>query len=781
MERVTTFRTPRWALGVLVGVITVSWIAMPSGSAPTTPGAALALAATTTAGPTRVTGVELGGVGPQSVVVLIKTDQKVESYESFSLPDPPRLVIDIPNAVHAAPGSLKAAGPIREIRSSQYRTQPVRVVRIVLDLTSKLPYQIEAAPHELQVAIGEAALAAGRPDLPAIAQAAPGNAPEEELPRAALPQGQVHGIDYLPQDGQAKILVRTSGDVTFTLVERQVPPGLIVDISGAVIDPQAAKVLDVRQVPGPVERIQASQHSLEPDRLVRIVADLKGNVRHEAVQTPQGISLSLQGVSTVVAAPPAVPEASMPQPAPVAAPPAPAPVMPAVAPAPVAPLVEPPAAAEVARLSMDFKDADVNNLLRIIAEVSGQNVVAGDDVKGRVTVRLVDVPWDRALDNILRINGLGFVREDNIIRVARMDAIRREIEERRKELQDDARLEEEGALEPLASEILRVSYADPKKIEASLNRIKSKRGTISVDERTASLIIQDTSSNIHRMKDVLRELDQPTPQVMIEGRIVTVASTHTRSLGVQWGFQRTHVDGRAGVDPFVLSQVFGDTGALLPTGSTTGGGTPAITAGVPAAVNLPIAGPAGALGVVLGKVNDTLRVQAQLSALERESLARTLSTPRIVALNNEEAIIKQGEQIPFTTVDSSGRTTVAFQEALLSLTVTPQVTADRRIQLKVKATDDTRGERFDFAGGFAIAINKNEATSSLLIDNGSTVVIGGVRKRSETTSEDKVPFLGNIPVLGWLFKNRSENIQPTTNELLIFITPTILDPTQVRR
>ena len=779
MERETTFQTPRWALGVLVGVVTASWIAMPSVSVPTIPGAALALAATPTAGPTRVTGVELGGVGPQSVVVLIKTDQKVESYESFSLPDPPRLVIDIPNAVHAVPASLKAAGPIREIRSSQYKTQPVRVVRIVLDLTSKLPYQVEAASHELHVAIGEAALAAGKPDLPAIAQAAPGMAAEDELPTAPVAQGQVHGVDYQLQDGQAKILVRTSGDVTFNVLERSAPPGLIVDISAAVIDPQAAKVLDVRQIPGPVERIRASQHTLEPDQVVRIVTDLKGNVRHEAVQTSQGITLSLQGVSTVVAAHPATPEAPVPQPAPVAPPSPPAPATPVVAPPPVVPLMEPPAAAEVARLSMDFKDADVNNLLRIIAEVSGKNVVAGDDVKGRVTVRLVDVPWDRALDNILRINGLGFVQEDNIIRVARLEAIRREVEQRRKELQDDARLEEEGALEPLTSEILRVSYGDPKKVADNLNKIKSRRGSISVDDRTASLIIQDTVSNIDRMRVVLQELDQPTPQVMIEGRIVTVASSHTRSLGVQWGFQRTHVDpaGRTSGNPFVLSQLFGDTGPTM-----TVPGTPAnlpagtvVSAGVPAAVNLPIAGPAGALGVVLGRVNDTLRVQAQLSALERESLARTLSTPRIVALNNEEAIIKQGEQIPFTTVDSSGRTTVAFQEAFLSLTVTPHVTADRRVSLKVKATDDTRGDRFDFAGGFAIAINKNEATSSLLVDNGSTVVIGGVRKRSETTSEDRVPFLGNIPVLGWLFKNRSENIVPTTNELLIFITPTILD------
>jgi type IV pilus assembly protein PilQ len=327
-----------------------------------------------------------------------------------------------------------------------------------------------------------------------------------------------------------------------------------------------------------------------------------------------------------------------------------------------------------------------------------------------------------------------------------------------------------------------VNYADPKKIVDSLNKIKSKRGSISVDDRTAKLLVRDTSSNIEQMEVVLRELDLPTPQVMIEGRIVTVSSNHTRALGIQWGFQRTHSDARTGVDPFVLSQLFGDTGGLLPTGGTTGGPTPAIAPGVPAAVNLPISPAFGGLGVVLGRVGDSIRIQAQLSAMEEENLVRTLSTPRIVALDNEEAIIKQGEEIPFTTVDSSGRTTVTFKEAVLSLTVTPHVTADRRVSMKIKATDDTKGEEITFAGGFAFSFNRNEATSSLLVDNGSTVVIGGVRKRSTTFNEDRVPFLGNIPVLGWLFKRRTEDLQPNTAELLIFITPTILEPsTQAQR
>jgi type IV pilus assembly protein PilQ len=724
-----------------------------------------------------VTGVELGGVGPESVIVLIKTDHKVESYESFALPDPPRVVIDIPNAIHAVPKSLKAQGPIRQIRSSQYKTRPVKIVRIVVDLTTKLPYQVDTAPNELQVAIGEAALVAEKPDPPAIAQAASEVEPEVELSAPPLEEeeGQVHSIDYRPQNGQAKLLIRTSGEVTFDVSETGTPPGLVVDVSGAVIDPKAAKVLDVRQLPGPVQRIRSTQDSLEPEKVVRIVVDLKGKVRHESVQTPQGIILSLQGVTAVAAPPQPSPEPLVVQPAPVTPVVAPPPV-------PVAPVMvvlpEAPAEPEIARLSMDFKDADVNNLLRIIAEVSGQNIVAGEEVKGKVTVRLVDVPWDRALDNILRINGLGFVREDNIIRVAKLSAIRKERDERRKELVDEM----EAPVERLVTTIIPVNYADPKKIVDSLNKIKSKRGSISVDDRTAKLLVRDTSSNIDQMEVVLRELDTPTKQVMIEARIVTVASSHTRSLGIQWGFQNTHTDGRTGADPFVLSQLFGSQGFDMSTAGTTGPLTPAVTAGVPAAVNLPIPGPAGAFGVVLGKINDTFRLQAQLTALEDEALARTLSTPRIVALDNEEAVIKQGQEIPFTTVDSSGRTTVTFKEAVLSLTVVPHVTADRRVSMKIKVTDDSKGEEITFAGGFAFSFNRAEATSSLLVEDGSTVVIGGVRKRETGVSEKRVPFLGNIPVLGWLFKNRTEDLKPRTVELLFFITPTIIDtPTRAQR
>ena len=793
MERVTTSLTPRWVAGVLVGITTISWTLM--AMLAVTP----ASAADLSGGPNRVTGVEIAGTEQMSATVMIRTDRPVKTYESFSLADPPRVVIDIPDAIHATRGARVDNGPIKEIRTSQYKTRPARVVRIVLDLASKLPYQVLADPSSLQVLVGEAVAEVGALTTPVIPQAVALTTPP--VPQAGamttpvLPQigppppgtpeslGWVEGVEYRQKDGDVEMLIRTRGDVTFQVSEVTTPPGLILDVGGAVIDPKAAKVLDVREVPGPVQRIRASQHQVDPEGVVRIVADLKGQASYKAAQTEDGISVTMRGSAQAPSPTQQVAAAETPTATPEGTPvvgQAPAPTSPLMPPATEIPLV-PEAPLEIAppegpaRLSMDFKDADINNLLRIIAEVSGQNVVSGQDVQGKVTVRLVDVPWDQALDNILRINGFGYVREGNIIRVAKLSAIRQEQQEQLKILQ----LEEEGPAEPLKTEILRVSYADPAKVVQSLNRVKSKRGTISVDDRTASLLIQDTARNIDKMRVLLEQLDQATPQVMIESRIVEVNSNYTRELGVEWGFQRSNTS--TPTNNVAVSDFFGSVTGASVSPPATGGGF--IANAVPAAFNFPVPGATSALSLLLGRAgSDPFSLGIRITALEREAKARTLSTPRIVALDNTEAEIRSGTDEPFTTVDSSGRTTIAFKEALLVLKVTPHVTADKRISMQVEVKDDSVADRISVAGfGDTPVFNRRSATSSLLVDNGSTFVIGGLRKSTTTLEENRVPFLGKIPVLGWLFKNRTEDVRPDTEELLIFITPTIIDETRQAR
>ncbi len=428
---------------------------------------------------------------------------------------------------------------------------------------------------------------------------------------------------------------------------------------------------------------------------------------------------------------------------------------------------------------MDFKDAEINNLLRIIAEVSGQNIVAGDEVKGKVTVRLVDVDWEKALETILRINNFDYVWEENIIRVASRAKLDAEAASRAKAalaVQDVKRAA------PLKTAILNVNYAKPSEVVKALDKIKTPgRGSISVDERTASLIVEDTEETIQKMRELLARLDVATPQVMIEARLVEIAADHSRELGIEWGGRYNPGFGGAG-DRVGISDIFGAAATAVTNVASVAGAT-GFLAGqtIPHAINLPTTNTAGSFGVTVGRVDGRLVLGARLSLFETQGRSRTLSNPRITTLDNEEAEIRVGTQVPFTTVDSSGRTVIAFQDAFLRLKVTPHVTADKHVSMKIEAENTVQGTRIDFSGGFAFPLNQRKATTRLLVADGSTAVIGGLVQTLESDRERKVPWLGNIPVLGWLFKSRVQNIDPERTELLIFITPTLVEEVRQAR
>jgi type IV pilus assembly protein PilQ len=390
------------------------------------------------AGPVEVTAVETQGVGSSGAVLLIAADGPIGQYEAFTLPDPPRLVVNIQNATHAIRQPITPRPPlVTAIRSSQYREQPVKIVRVVADLRSAVPYQVAAVDNQLQVQLGTAV-------------------GSEPVPAAKAPvvgaKGKVTGVDLQSVRGRQRILIRTSSKLPYTVSEVASPPSLVVDIAGAQIDPADARTLDLRQVTSPLNRLQAAQHATDPEPVVRVTADLRAPIRYDVQQTAQGIVVEiLGGAATGPGAP-----------TPVAAPAAPA-GMPAAAAAPGA-ATGPPAAPGTGRLSMDFKDADINNLLRIIAEVSGMNVIAGDDVRGKVTVRLVNVEWQQALDVILKINNLGYEIDGNVIRVAPLAKLQAERRAREEARVAAARAKEtekqvEVKLEPLVSKVLPVNYA----------------------------------------------------------------------------------------------------------------------------------------------------------------------------------------------------------------------------------------------------------------------------------------------------------------------------------
>ncbi|MFI5339377.1 MAG: type IV pilus secretin PilQ [Candidatus Methylomirabilales bacterium] len=693
--------------------------------------------------------------GPGGLVVTVVADGPIGTYESFTLPDPPRLIVDIPNATHAIPQPISTRPPlVTAIRSSQYRERPLKIVRVVLDLRSMLPYQVVTADNQLRVQLGTALGAAPPP----VAGPAP----------VATPAGKVTRVDLQSLRGRQRIVIGTSGRVTYNVTEAPDPPRILVDITGAQIDPANARTIDLRQVTSPVSRLQASQYQTAPDPVVRVVADLRSPTRYDVQQTPSAILVELT----------AAPQAAAP-----AAPTRPAPAVEAAAPAAALPAPPPSLAGGPGRLSMDFREADINNLLRIIAEVSGMNVVAGGDVTGKVTVRLVNVEWQQALDVILKINNLGYELDGNIIRVAplaKLDAERKAREDQRvaaaKAVQEEQKTQVQG--EPLVTKVIPYNFAKAADISTSLGRLKSAgkpEASVQIDERTAQVIINDTASTIAKMEDLLKRLDIPTPQVLIEARIVEATRDFSQSLGVEYGFAtqsflNSAANGRNLTPMSIFSSAVNTPLQFLTT--TTSGAIPATA--IPLGISFPSAttNTAG-LGITFGSIASDL-LGVRLSGAESEDRARILSAPKVATLDNQEAEIRQGTQVPYTTVDSSGRTVVAFQDAFIRLKVTPHITNDRRVSMKVEAEKTEPGTEITFAGGFAFPLNQRKATTNVLVSNGSTIVIGGLMATNDSHSEVGLPWLKNIPVLGWMFK--STTIGPNSRtELLIFLTPTILE------
>jgi len=404
------------------------------------------------------------------------------------------------------------------------------------------------------------------------------------------------------------------------------------------------------------------------------------------------------------------------------------------------------------RISLDFQDADITNVIRLIADVSGLNIVLGEDVKGKVTLKLVNVPWDQALDIILRMNNLGQLREGNIVRIATLANITRQQDEeaRAKETQVKA--------EDLTTMVIRLNYSDAKRLLEPLKKNLSSRGELTVDDRTNSLIVKDISRYLEQVSALVKTLDLQTPQVMIEARVVQVNPTFDQSLGIQWG---------GNVQSISNSTVTTINGVQSTTGPA---GVPFGVTGPDFAVNLPASSSQGALGFTLGRfTGNPFNLDLRISAGEVRGLTKIVSTPKISVLDNQEARIEEGESIPYSTVSASGTQTI-FVDASLVLSVKPHITGDRSIILVLKVSKDAPGDTRQGAAGPSIF--KKEASTNILMKDGETTVIGGIYETTEVRSVSGVPFLMRIPFLGWLFKTEDRQQQKT--ELLVFITPRIV-------
>lgn len=422
------------------------------------------------------------------------------------------------------------------------------------------------------------------------------------------------------------------------------------------------------------------------------------------------------------------------------------------------------------RIDLDLKDADIHDVLRLLADVGRVNVVTADNVNGSVTIRMRNVPWDQAMETVLQAKGLGMVRRGNLIRVAPIADLNKE-----RELAL-ARRKAEFDLAPLETRLVPISYAAAGDVMPRAKDLLSPRGTIAVDERTNVLIVRDITGNLNQIEELTRSLDTQTPQVLIEARIVEATSRFSREIGIQWG---------GGAE---LSQATGvDTGLAFPNsvgifGAADDQQTPSDgldknannIASPNFAVNLPAAvggGTGGALGLAFGSVNNLFNLNVRLSAAESSGMVRIISSPRVLTLDNKEARISQGTLIPFSQVSAQGVQTV-FQEAKLQLLVKPHVTADGSVTLNVHINRDEP----DFGNRSARGdptILKREVETELLVQDGHTAVIGGIYTRNTSRSLAQVPLLGDIPILGVLFQRRLSNDQ--RSELVVFITPRIVN------
>ncbi len=698
-----------------------------------------------------------------------------------SQPDPLTVLVDLRNV---QTGGIQAGAtgrgltPLRGVQIEASRAAdgtPIARVRVNLDRAA--PHRVRTTRNLIVVEVDRQAPA--RTATSAAATSVRAAATELRAVRASRSGDEV------------TVAIVGNGVLKATSVEeaKDLPPRVLLDFEGVAAGRAVPAVMDVNQAD--VSRVRVATNSLTP-LVTRVVVDLKRKMTYRVEPAAaDGDELRVIFSTPVVAAPdaPATPEptparAPVADRAPAAASAAPVVVTPAAvpSPAPVNPVavsaraVAPAAATGQAQtaaaqdagggrgakskfsghpVSLDFQGADLRAVLRTFSEISGLNVVIDSTINGSVDVSLRDVPWDQALDIILRANKLGYFVDGTIVRIAPLTVLAEEESQRRK-LTDEQALA--GELRVLTRAL---SYAKGGELVAILTRSAlSSRGEVQVDPRTNTVIIRDLPDRLTAADALMTALDLPQPQVEIEARIVQTTRDFARNIGVQWG-----VSGRVAPElGNTLPLAFPNNGSI--TGRTAAGAQG--PDGVPNGVNLGAANASSALGLALGSINGALNLDVALSALERSGQGRLLSTPRVSTQNNVEAEITQGVQIPIQTI-ANNTVTVTFKDAALTLKVTPQITASNTVIMRVNL--ENAAPDYSRAINDIPPIDTQRAVTTVLVADGETTVIGGIYLSREQSVQGRTPLLSRVPLLGWLF--RRDEASDESRELLIFLTPRI--------
>ncbi len=650
------------------------------------------------------------------VQISLTLAEGVQNPASFATDNPARIAIDLPGTTSAVkrkvtPIGVGVARSVAAIEASD-RT------RVVINLLESVPYEIRTEGRQLLVDIG------GAEGASQMAAGKPGAASSSARPVAS--SHQVANIDFRrgPAD-EGRVEIDLS-DPSVVVDMRQEGGKIILELLDTGLPPALARTLDVTDFATPVREIVT-----RPDGgNTRMEIATQGDFEHLAYQTDNTYTVEFRALSRVE-----IERKRLEQ-----------------------------EVYEGERLSLNFQDIEVRSVLQILGDFTGLNMVISDTVGGSITLRLKNVPWDQAMDIILKTRGLSKRQTDNVILIAPTEEIAA-----REKLELESRQQIE-TLAPLRSELIQINYAKAADLAALMksgeNRLLTERGNVTVDDRTNSLLIQDTAAKLGEIRELIGKLDIPVRQVLIESRVVLANNDFSRDLGVKLGMAATDQNVGTTNNQFLVG------GNVLDNDVP---GTGAITADN-LLVNLPSIGrgpsASGAvLNFVLGKIGSHL-LALEIDAMQQEGRGEVISSPRIITSDQNTAIIRTGKEVPYTVRSADGTPTTELIEALLKLEVTPQITPDDRIimDLVVQKDEPDFANRDPITG--AIPLDRREAKTNVLVDNGETVVLGGVFERSKGTSIGRVPFFGDLPYVGWAFKR--EQTEDSNSELLIFVTPRIL-------
>ncbi|MGL4752377.1 MAG: type IV pilus secretin PilQ [Aeromonadaceae bacterium] len=675
---------------------------------------------------TRLQQIKVNPLLADQVQLELSFDQPVASFSDRLNYQPNRLMVQVSDA---ASGLNMSQIPVERQGVQQVKVIPNGSnLDVQIDLSKLMPYQISQSGNSLLVTLGQSK--AGESNKPLVAKSAPAATAAATTPVAKQPYkpsagsiNRVKSIDFRRgKNGQGQLMVGLDNSSAALDVSSR-GNHVIAKFHATDIGDDLVALMDVTDFATPVGHVDVSRQG---NTVVMDLSVTGGfDYRYDQAQDMFIVEVSQRKAPTASAPSSATANNSS------------------------------TGKYQGKPISLNFQDVPVRTVLQLIADFNGFNLVTTDSVAGNITLRLDGVPWEQALDTVLKVKGLDKRLEDNILLVAPAEEIAK------REKQSLESKNQVAELSPLVTEYIQINYAKAGEIAELLStdktRLLSSRGAVSVDDRTNTLLVKDTADVIDHIKKMLTVLDIPVKQVVIEARMVTIDDGVDEQLGVRWGVTKAEENGSI-------------SGTIEGNNSAQTGTQPAVDKRLN--VNLPVGNPAGSIAFQVAKLADGTLLDLELTALENENKAEIIASPRVTTANQKEAIIEQGTEFPSNTSSSSGATTVEWKKAVLSLKVTPQITPDNRVILDLTVTQDTMGQEVKTGTGTGTAVNTQQISTQVLVDNGETLVLGGIYQQTIKKDVKKVPVLGDIPGVGFLFRNSSQTNKK--RELLIFVTPKIV-------